>query len=120
MTTERHSKVNRNSQINNKSYASRGANKIMTEADENHQGFNQNIANLHPGNSQSNLNRYLIPGNENDSEFNERISSLQNIVNRAPKLNLEVKFFNLDNKLQCFTARNYFKIKCPGFGKLSS
>ena len=44
MTTERHSKVNRNSQINNKSYASRGANKIITEADENHQGFNQNIA----------------------------------------------------------------------------
>ncbi len=75
------------------------ANKIMTEADENHHGIDQNLVNIDQLKSKTNISRFLMSGFENDSESNDRIISLNNVVDKAPKMNLEVKINNLDNKL---------------------
>jgi hypothetical protein len=94
LTTERNSKIVRNSQLNNnKNVTARIANKIMTEADENHQGLDPKFVNLNPMKSKTNLSRLLMSGYDNESESNDRIISLNNVVDKAPKMNLEVKFY---------------------------
>jgi len=65
----------------------RMANKILTEADDHHMNnFNLNIHNY------NNINKFILSSFENDPDYNERIVYLRNIVDKAPKLNLEVKF----------------------------
>lgn len=83
----------------------------MTEADDNCQNtYNMNI------HGYNNLNRFVINNYENDQDMSERINHLRNIVDKAPKLNLEVKnllkyFLKifLDYKFKCSSSRNYIK-----------
>lgn len=61
-------------------------NKIITEADEmNHHNL-QNFQGL-PG---GNYNKFIHTVYENEREMNERIAYLRSIVEKAPKLNLEI------------------------------
>jgi hypothetical protein len=81
----------------------------MTEADDNQHSYNMNI------HGYNNLNRFCVNNYENDQDIGERINHLRNIVDKAPKLNLEVKNFEnfffkkivLDYKFKCTTSRNY-------------
>ena len=64
----------------------------------------------------NNLNRFVINNYENDQDMSERINHLRNIVDKAPKLNLEVKNLLqylmkifLDYKFKCPCSRNYIK-----------
>ncbi len=76
----------RNQHLKKNNIKARLVNKVMTEADEQ---FNTHaIGNMNIYNYNTN-NRYTLSTNEND-EAGERISILRNIVDKAPKLNLEV------------------------------
>lgn len=69
-------------------------NKVITETDDNfktnnYNGIhNQNKNNLIPYNN-------IVPNYLNDTELSEKVRYLQSIVDKSPKLNLEViKFYN--------------------------
>jgi hypothetical protein len=94
MTTERatHPKNAKNSTNNNgttlkpnknTNTSSRMANKILTEADEQLNTYNH----LH---NYNNINRNIMSNFDNETEMSERINNLINVVDKAPKLNLEV------------------------------
>lgn len=93
MTTERYTPHPKKEKVSTASNShnftttnSRAVNKIMTEADDNCQNtYNMNI------HGYNNLNRFVINNYENDQDMSERINHLRNIVDKAPKLNLEVK-----------------------------
>jgi hypothetical protein len=44
---------------------------------------------------------------DNESESNDSIISLKNVADKAPKMNIEVKFYKLDYTFKCFAAGNY-------------
>jgi hypothetical protein len=84
---------------------SRAVNKIMTEADDNQHSYNMNI------HGYNNLNRFCVNNYENDQDMGERINHLRNIVDKAPKLNLEVKKFfekNFEKKFIFFFKFLFF------------
>ena len=71
-------KPNKNNYTN-----TRMANKIMTEADDQLNTYNH-IQNF------NNINRNIMSNFENENEISERVNHLRNVVDKAPKLNLEV------------------------------
>ncbi len=62
------------------------ANKIMTEADDQFNTNNIRNMNFHHNNTN---NRYTLSTYEND-DATDRLSYLKSIVDKSPKLNLEV------------------------------
>lgn len=78
-------------------------NKIMTEEADDHLNNNFNNLNLNIQNYNGNNYRTGNTIYENEEELSERISTLKKIVEKAPKLNLEVR-----KKLFILKLKNFY------------